>query len=357
MSLSAAVRRFLCSLLCRWFRAEALSAEELRQRWQRARRCLLLCGAGIGDAIMALPLLQVLRQRLPELQLAVVTRAHLRSLFLPFPQLSVLSYREGWSSLPAFIHLLWQCWRFRADVFLGAQPANTIRHSLIAVASRAQLRLKHVYNSGIRSGRDLSCLYHCLVAAPPQRHRVELNLDLLRTVGEDIPEGSFYPTYPVPESARRRAAQLLPGDIPRIALHPGSGRAEKRWPIEGFLSLAQRLQQSGYHLVLFGGPEERSLTARLRATLGKAVEDFTGKTDLPETAALLQRCLLLISNDSGIMHLAAAVGVPVIALFLRTDPAHIGPYTPAAIVLCAQGGDGLTVEDVLRAVAQVVPLT
>lgn len=351
--LRRALRRWMLarmrSFLCRWSQAAPLPQEELYQRWRRARRVLLLCGAGIGDALMALPLLDILRQRRPALQLAVVTRTHLQRLFAAFPGLHILTYGEGWHSIPAFIHLLWRCWRFRADLFLGAQPANTLRHALIAAASRAPLRLKHASESR-EPERDFSCLFHLLVPTNRERHRVEHNLDLLRYLGEAIPEGVLYPQYPLSESLQRRAAELLPGHGPWIALHPGGGRTEKWWPLENFLAIARFLQHQGYRIALLGGAEEYALAAAVHTALGEGVVNLVGVATLAETAAVLQRCRLLVSNDSGIMHMATAVGTPVVAIFLRTNPAHVGPAGPRVTVVGTGSGSIPTFDEVRCAI-------
>ncbi len=356
-TLKAVLRRWgllrVRSLLCRWSRAEKLPPAELHRRWREARRLLLLCGAGIGDAVMALPLLQVLRQRRPELQLTVVARAHLQPFFEVFPWLRLLTYGEGWQSIPTFLRLLWRCWRLRADAFLGTQPANTVRHALIAAASRAPLRLKHAYGS-VEPERDFSCLYHLLLPIDLERHRVEHNLDLLRSLGETIPEGHVRPQYPVPESLRRRAESLLPTEGPWVALHPGGGRAEKRWPLEHFLALARLLRRRGYYLVLLGGLEEKALGSALWSALGEGTVNLVGMLNVAESAAVLQRCRLLVSNDSGIMHVATAVGTPVVAIFLRTHPAHVGPYTPMATVVGTGSGSIPTVDEVWRAILPIM---
>jgi ADP-heptose:LPS heptosyltransferase len=77
--------------------------------------------------------------------------------------------------------------------------------------------------------------------------------------------------------------------------------------------------------------------------------NLIGHLDLAETAAVLQRCRLFLGNDSGLMHLATAVGIPVVAIFVATDPAHVGPYSPMATVLGDGRGNIPTVEQVLAA--------
>lgn len=339
-------KRFLGCLLCTIARAEELSDAELRRRWRRARGVLLLCGAGIGDALMAMPLVTALRHRYPHLRLGIATRTQLSPLFAHLPELSLFAYPDSWGI--DLLRFLRRCRRFGADVFLAAQPTNTFRHALIAGMSGASLRLKHAYPPTTPAEDRLPCLYHRLLPNDTQRHRVELNLDLLRVLGEDIPEGSIRPRYDIPEALQLKVREWLPTTAPLVAFHLGSGRPEKCWPLEHFVAVAQWLLRQGYHVLVLGSAAEKSRAEAFRRALNAPVWDFTGRTELPEAAALLRHCRLMVSNDSGLMHLAAAVGIPVVALFVATSPTHIGPYAPNALAL-GTAGRPPTVEEVLQA--------
>ncbi len=340
--------------LCRHAAAERLSPEQLQQRWRSARHCLLLCGAGIGDAVMATPVIAALRKRRPQLRLTVIARRGVAEIPRAFAGVEVLSYGERWHEWLGFARLLRRCWSLRADAFLALQPANTLRHGLIAAASRAPLRLKHAAPPGTESHRDLSCLYHGVLPLQPERHRVEENLDLLRILGEAIPEGAFPPHYPVSAqlcAALRRELQRHFGERPCVALHLGSGRPEKCWTMEGFAAVAQWLEQHGYGVVLVGGPAERRDAERFAAAYAPSARVYAGRLDLPHTAALLHCCHAAVTNDSGIMHLAAAVGTPVVAIFQASDPCKIGPYAANALVVGTAGAPP-SVEMVLQALAR-----
>ncbi|MCS7176387.1 MAG: glycosyltransferase family 9 protein [Candidatus Kapabacteria bacterium] len=299
---------------------------------------------------MATPLLLALQQSRPQKETAVVASERVAAVFAPF-RVRLFQYREGTLGILTLPWVLWRCWSFKADVFLGAQPANTLRHSLIAAISQARLRVKHAFPPTTEPERDLSCIYHHLLPLQPSRHRVEANLDLLRILGEHIPEGSLRPSYPVSNAAHPRVQQLFPR-AQLVALHPGSGRAEKRWGDEQFIAVGRWLQAQGYTLVLLGGREEQGLARTLAQALGPATINMAGKTSVPETAAILSRCRLLVCNDSGLMHLAVAVGTPVVAIFVSTDPCHIGPYSPKAVVVGGDRGSRPTVEGVLQVLQQ-----
>ncbi len=342
------VKDVVRACLCWYARAEPLSEGERQHRWRHARRVLVLSAAGIGDALMATPLLLFLQQRRPSVRLGILTHTRAAPVFQAFPEAELICYSERAVQIGSFLRALWRCRQFRADIFLGAQPCNTLRHALLAAASRARLRLRHAPAES--TVRKTACIYHYLCPTPEGRHRVELNLDLFRALGEQIPEGSLQPFYPVTESLRERVRRFLPSHLPCVALHPGSGRSEKRWAIENFATLARWLYQQGYHIVLVGGPGEEPLGAQIAAESGVPVTDLIGRLEFAETAAVLQSCRLVVCNDSGMMHVAVAVGTPVVAIFVATDPARIGPYSPRATSLGNGRGSPPTIEEVIAAV-------
>src|SRR5690606_23171405 len=110
----------------------------------------------------------------------------------------------------------------------------------------------------------------------------------------------------------------LPGDGPVVALHPGADHfPAKRWPVDRFALLADRLaERYGARVVLVGGPGDVPLAAAIRERVQRApLLDLTGRLALLETAAVLERVDLMVGNDSGPLHMAVAVGTPVVALF------------------------------------------
>jgi heptosyltransferase-2 len=181
------------------------------------------------------------------------------------------------------------------------------------------------------------------------------------------------PDFRVPfnETVRVRARQLVPrGDAPLIALAPGAAYGPaKRWPLASFALLSRRLRSEGYRVIVIGSAAEAPLGAALSST---GAIDLTGKTGLLESIAVLNETTLLVTNDSGALHLARAAGAPVIALFGSSSPAWTGPEPEEGDVLrhevpCSpcfrrecplQGGDhlrclhGILVNDVMDAVSR-----
>ena len=142
----------------------------------------------------------------------------------------------------------------------------------------------------------------------------------------------FVLAAPAQERAARWLAEHGLDTQPFAALAPGAAHATKRWPITHWQALAGRLRGAGYGLVAVGGggPEDRDLAARLGPTVVSAAGEFS----LQETGACLARAAVLVSGDTGVMHMATGVGTPVVALFGPTVEAFgFFPYTQRAVVL------------------------
>jgi heptosyltransferase-2 len=123
-------------------------------------------------------------------------------------------------------------------------------------------------------------------------------------------------------TARWREVAGVAGTAPVVGIFPGGNASSRRWEPARFAELADRLARGGARVVVFGGPSERALAAQVAGTTAL---DVSGKTDLPLLAAALADCHLLVTNDSGPMHLAAAVGTPTVSLWGAGDPAVTAP--------------------------------
>jgi heptosyltransferase-2 len=119
-----------------------------------------------------------------------------------------------------------------------------------------------------------------------------------------------------------------------VALHPFSAVVERGWPLEHFAELAMRLgREAGCRSAVLGGARDVETFRAVRHLFGERTVDLVGKYTLRETIALLKRCVLFVGNDSGIMHLAAAAGTPLVALFGPQSPVKFGPWSQRAKVV------------------------
>jgi len=177
----------------------------------------------------------------------------------------------------------------------------------------------------------------------PQAHRIHYYYKLIDLFGMDEP--LMAPQIFLREEDRAWARERLQEkgfgeDSLLIGMNPGAtyGLA-KCWPPERFGDLGQRLQQKrNAVLLLFGKADEAAVTRGIVSRAGGPGVDFAGRTTLLQLAALLQRCRLLITNDTGTMHVSAAVGTPVVAVFGPTDPVTTGPWGEGHVIVRKEMG-------------------
>ncbi len=150
---------------------------------------------------------------------------------------------------------------------------------------------------------------------------------------EAVPRPRLRPD-PARQAGLREALALDGGGEGVVALAPGaeSGPA-KRWPAPRWAELARELARRGRAVWVFGSSAERELGRTIAGAGGQRVRDLTGRTELPDVVDLMALCRTTVTNDSGLMHLAAAVGCEVVALFGPTDPGYTPPFTDHARVL------------------------
>lgn len=165
-----------------------------------------------------------------------------------------------------------------------------------------------------------------------RRHRVE---SLAALFGLEPPPGPTLWTAPADAD---EAARLLPAGPPVLAIGPTANWLPKVWPAERFAELAARLTAAdgilpGGRIAVFGAPDERALAEKVLAALPPArMLDLVGKVTLPVAAACFRRAALYVGNDSGLTHIAAAVGTPTLGLFGPSPPHHYAPWGPCAAV-------------------------
>lgn len=174
--------------------------------------------------------------------------------------------------------------------------------------------------------------YHA-IAGPrnKDRHAVDECLDVLRWLDWPLPET---PEFPV-----QFPKMPVAGSGPLVGMVPASRWLTKNWPPEYFADVARRLANVGARILLMGGKDEQLVCDQIEQSLGaeSGVINYCGKTRLPELGGLMAGCDLVITVDSGPMHMAAAIGRPVLALFGPTEPTRTGPYGRASQTLWVNG--------------------
>jgi heptosyltransferase I len=306
-------------------------------------RCVLaikLCC--LGDGILAVPALRALKARWPHARLVVVCTPRSADAFstLPFvDQLEVLPItglsglaemlRNGWQALPAIARLrrLRPAVAVDLDLYYRATP-------VIAYLSSARVRVGFDTEGAARAG-----LFTASVPRDPWQWELECFLDVIRLLGIQPTDRSL--EYHVSAEAATRATELLtaaglPPSEPYIALCPGSSKnwPTKQWPPERFAAVADwALSERGLRSVLIGAGFERELCQSVAGASAAAPLNTAGQTSVPQTAALLRGARGLVSNDTGPMHLACAVGTPVVAIFGPTRESKWAPHGPRDVTL------------------------
>ncbi|MGD8321908.1 MAG: glycosyltransferase family 9 protein [Gemmatimonadota bacterium] len=202
--------------------------------------------------------------------------------------------------------------------------ARNERAQLLALLSRAPVRLTYELG-GAPLHRRWPYTHVVAVSAADREvlHTVDMNNLLLQAVG--VPTPFRVPRLPVRSERRRAARGLLTGspvwrdarlDGPLVVVHPGSGAEARRWPPERFARVADHLaRRHGARVVVLGGPAESGLAGRVTAAMAMPGRYVPAPADVRDLAGLLAEADLLLCNDSGPMHIAAAVGTPVCALY------------------------------------------
>jgi lipopolysaccharide heptosyltransferase II len=279
------------------------------------RKILVIALAGIGDTLLATPLIHELRQQLPLAQIdALVMWPDARDFLETNPHISKLHYQHLITAGPfANVRFLRALSGARYDVIINAYPQSRVAYRVVARLINAPVRISHIYDNA-------SVLDRFLVNRTlPQDytiHVIENNLNLLRLIGLKpvLPEHDTEIFFTDAE-LKWADNQTRPGEQ-LMGIHVGSGKTKnlrfKRWPIENYVALIPRIVQRfpALRILLFGGPQEAEDHERiLREAKSERVSVASSKS-LRQAAALIRKCHMFLSVDSALMHLAAAAKVP-----------------------------------------------
>jgi lipopolysaccharide heptosyltransferase I len=298
----------------------------------KPQRIVLIKPSSLGDIVHSLPVLSALRQRFPGAHLAwAVNRAYAPLLeghpdldeTLPFDRRAA---RRSWlSAARAAVGYFRTLRGGRFDLAIDLQ--GLLRSGLMTLATGAPRRI------GPADGREgARWCYTDTFALPTtgSRHAVDRYWSIAETLGAGAGPKTFrISIQPLASSWADEMLQPLPR--PWLVLGVGARWQTKRWLPEHFASLTARAQgEFGGTAIFVGGPDEVALARAVRTQLAGPSLDLTGRTALPQLAAILARADVMLANDTGPLHLAAALGRPVVAPYTCTRAAWTGPYGPAA---------------------------
>lgn len=308
----------------------------------------------IGDVVMTTPFLRELRRNLPKAGITLVVKPSVFNLVELCPYVNeVLTYDPRpfisgrfWEARQ-FLRAVWMSlrhfWARRFDLVIVPRKGPDFYHArFLAYLSGARWRVAYSDRRGdsviARNGRAHSFYTH-LFDDHELKHEVASNMDVIRFLGGNVQNESL--EVWVNDEDEATAARIfrengVTSEDLVIGLGPSGGNSVlKQWPIGRFIELGRCLvAEHGARILVLGGPEDETLGREVQEGIGAAVINATGKTTLRQTAALLKHCQLYVGNDAGIMHLAAAVQIPVVAIFGPSCPHSFGPWGKGHQVVC-----------------------
>ncbi len=282
---------------------------------------------GLGDLLFSIPVLRVLNRTFPDDPITFVTNHPNASLLSLVPEVEkTLFYR---SKNP--LELARLVAQIRASQCRMAIVLNPIfRGAVLARLAGIPMRVGYLHDYERKQslhGMEWLLLTHAFTPTAQKMHEVDRYLDLLAQMGWPAREDER-----VPQLLCSKSRGQLKGH--RVVIHPGAGWVMRRWPEERFAQLADWLVKNcGAQVSLVGGEEEQPLAERIHGRMTAPAENMAGALALPQLAEYLAESALFIGNDTGTLHLAAAVGVPTVGLFGPGDPEKVRPLSSRSRIL------------------------
>ncbi|MDD2707641.1 MAG: glycosyltransferase family 9 protein [Verrucomicrobiae bacterium] len=321
----------------------------------RARRILVVRLDEIGDVALTVPFLRRLRSQCADARITLVVNSKTRNLVencpyvdgvLAFdpPQTGGLFKARRLGRAIGFASL--KLWRLNCDAAFVPRRGTDVYYGAkcLAFLSGARHRLALRWDC-LKAGEELDAeggsWMTQMFEAPIECHEAEAPMALFAPWTKDgkCPEAEGLELWPSPDDDRTVRSLLSSGGFSPekgwIALGVGAARAFRRWPEENFIEIARFLTSERHGVVVVGGPMESALGDRLVREVGKGALNAAGRTTLSQLAALMCHCRLYAGNDSGPMHIAAAMGIPVVEIssharsanpFHACSPSRFGPW-------------------------------
>jgi heptosyltransferase-2 len=299
--------------------------------WQKI---LVVQTSFLGDTVLTLPLLAEIKRRFPGSKLSLLCTPLGQELLLDYPIVDEIIADDKKNADRGWIGLWRKAKLLRAKRFtLALCPHKSFRSGLLLFLANIPLRV------GFAQSKS-SFLFHIRVNRNAERHDVERTLSILEGLGIRTDDCERAPDLPIAASFEAEVTKRLVTagvDTSKmlVGIHPGSVWATKRWSAEGFGRLIGLLKEKyPCEILLFGGSEDAQVVANVQNLCGGCAVSLVGRISLRELPAALSLCRVVITNDSGPMHIAVARGVPVVAIFCATTP-ELGfyPYSAKAVVV------------------------
>ena len=293
------------------------------------RKILVIKPSSLGDVVHSLPFLNVMRECFPRAEIHWVIAKGLEGLLENHPMVQKLLVinKDQWKEIKRirgtvseFRSLMCALKGESYDIAVDLQ--GLLRSGILTAASKAPVRL------GFSEAREGSRLFYTQrITGGREIHAVDRYLKIASALGCDTRTVEF-PLPLVTESLKIRRLKQEIGEYAVFA--PGARWKTKQWPAERFGRLSSMLSMPS--IIIGSGADDALAQEAAAHSKGKAIS-LAGKTDIKELISIVRKAVFMVTNDSGPMHIAAACGVPVVALFGPTNPARTGPYGRGHIVI------------------------
>ncbi len=304
---------------------------------KKQKKILVLRYRFIGDTILTVPFLRNLRLAEPDAHIAWVVAPGTAEVVKGIPYVDELIHWD-----PVTIHADSRGkHRTLSDKIVFIRELRARRFTKVYVLKRSFSSAIMAWLSGAREriGFNTEGRGFLLTKRVPyrnDRHEVENFLAVLRADGVAVADDhlEYWTTSEEDAAAAKLLADAgLTGEERVVAFHPFASIQERGWHLEDFALLAARFREEGLAVLVLGAPADYPAFEGVREMFGPKTVDLVGKSSLRVTMALLKRCALFVGNDSGIMHLAAAARIPMVAMFGPQSPVKFGPWSDRAAVI------------------------
>lgn len=300
------------------------------------KRFLVVTPNWFGDTLFATPVLRALRERFPKAYIATLSVPRCQELLQGNPHLNELViYEEDarHKGVTGKLKMIAELKRHHFDTAFILRKSLT--RSLLLLIAGIPRRI------GYANRKSNLFLSHRIPQPPTMLHRVDYFTDLLEGVGIKVAEHRY--EFFIADKDRQTVkrwlkAQQVPHHQRVVILNAGGNWPHKRWPAERFAQLADHLQSNGARIIFGGGPQDVELVRGITAQMNTQPLIATGEFSLKQLGALCERAQVMVSNDSGPMHIASSMGTTVVALFGPTDPAITGPRGQGRAIVIRKPG-------------------
>jgi len=306
------------------------------------------------------------RKRFPNSHITVITQPYVKEIVKGNPDIDeIITYdHKTQKGIGESLKLIWLFRKRKFNLVIIFNPQK--KFNVITFLARIPIRIGYNRKWGFLLTDKIEDKKYL-----GEKHEVEYNLDLVKLIAANCKQqivsyglkdkSLFIPVKQDDEEfvkKRLRENNISKQEI-LFAIHPFTSNPQKQWQIEKFIELARRISQwQKARVIIIGGKEEQKVGQQYFAEGNEAIIDFSGKFSLKQTAALLKKCKVLISCDSGPVHLASAMGTPIVAIFRNaisgTSAKRWGPWRVKHIVVENKELDRILVDEVEKAIGQIL---